>query len=190
MAAAPFILVTPGGGGDGDGLIDWVISAYEADPGIPLPALIAFGPFLPSKSRAAFTSRIDRLPGRLAAITFDSEIELLMEKAQGVVAMGGYNTFCEILSFDKRAVLVPRTNPRREQEIRAVAAESLGLARTLRETDERDPLHMAAVLRALPGQAKPSGAMIPGLLGGLDRIGERVRALTAMTPALALGAAR
>ena len=28
----PFILVTTGGGGDGDDLIDWVISAYEADP--------------------------------------------------------------------------------------------------------------------------------------------------------------
>jgi predicted glycosyltransferase len=23
--------------------------------------------------------------------------------------MGGYNTFCEILSFDKRALIVPRT---------------------------------------------------------------------------------
>ena len=31
------------------------------------------------------------------------------ERAGGVVAMGGYNTFCEILSFDKRAIIVPRT---------------------------------------------------------------------------------
>ena len=33
--------------------------------------------------------------------------------------MGGYNTFCEILSFDKRALIVPRTVPRLEQYIRA-----------------------------------------------------------------------
>ncbi|WP_348642120.1 glycosyltransferase [Methylobacterium sp. WL6] len=187
VAAEPFILVTPGGGGDGDGLIDWVISAYEADPAIPLPALIAFGPFLASKSRAAFLGRIARLPGRLSAITFDSEIELLMEKASGVVAMGGYNTFCEILSFDKRAVLVPRTTPRREQEIRAVAAEGLGLARTVLEADGRDPMRMAAALRALPDQAPPSRARIPDLLGGLDRIAERVRVLNAGAPVLALG---
>ena len=187
VAAEPFILVTAGGGGDGDGLIDWVISAYEADPGIPLPALIAFGPFLAPASRAAFLGRIARLAGRISAITFDSEIELLMEKARGVVAMGGYNTFCEILSFDKRAVLVPRTTPRREQEIRATAAESLGLARTVLEADGRDPSRMAAALRALPDQARPSRAMIPGLLGGLERIAERVRALNALAPALALG---
>ncbi len=62
----------------------------------------------------------------MAAITFDSEIEFLMRKAAGVVAMGGYNTFCEILSFDRPAVLVPRTEPRREQAIRALAAERLG----------------------------------------------------------------
>ena len=42
--------------------------------------------------------------------------------------MGGYNTFCEILSFDKRALIVPRTAPRMEQIIRASPrAEELGL---------------------------------------------------------------
>ena len=37
--------------------------------------------------------------------------------------MGGYNTFCEVLSFDKPAVIVPRTAPRLEQYIRACRAE-------------------------------------------------------------------
>ena len=37
--------------------------------------------------------------------------------------MGGYNTFCEVLSFDKRALIVPRHTPRLEQAIRAEAAE-------------------------------------------------------------------
>src|SRR5215212_6750310 len=41
----PFVLVTTGGGGDGEDMIDWIISAYEADPGIEMPALILFGPF-------------------------------------------------------------------------------------------------------------------------------------------------
>ncbi|MGH6913600.1 MAG: glycosyltransferase family protein, partial [Geminicoccales bacterium] len=35
LPGAPYILVTTGGGGDGEDLIDWVLSAYETDPGIP-----------------------------------------------------------------------------------------------------------------------------------------------------------
>ena len=31
----PYILVTPGGGGDGVDLVDWVLMAYESDPHIP-----------------------------------------------------------------------------------------------------------------------------------------------------------
>lgn len=179
LAGAPFLLVTPGGGGDGAALIDWVIAAYEADPGIPLPALVAFGPFLDAGVRADFLARIGRLPGRLAAITFDAQIELLIGRAAGVVAMGGYNTFCEILSFDRPALLVPRTEPRREQEIRARSAEALGLVRVLSEAGGRAPERMAAALRALPGQPQPSRVVVPGLLDGLGVVAERVRALTA-----------
>jgi predicted glycosyltransferase len=107
-------------------------------------------------------------------LTFDTKIELLIEKASAVVAMGGYNTFCEILSFDKRALIVPRTRPRLEQHIRAVEAERLGLVRMLSDRDEpRTPARMAAALRGLPGQPRPSEVVIPGLLDGLDRVRER-----------------
>ena len=179
---APFLLVTPGGGGDGASLIDWVLSAYEADPGLPLPALVAFGPFLAGPDRARFRARIAGLPGRLAALDFDAEIERLIARAAGIVAMGGYNTFCEILSFDKRAIVVPRTAPRREQAIRAEAAGALGLVRVLLEEDGRAPQRMAAALRGLPDQPLPSGIVAPGLLDGLDAIRERFDALTAVVP--------
>lgn len=177
MTGGPFLLATPGGGGDGEGLIDWVISAYEEDPGIPLPCLLAFGPFLDSGLREGFVRRVAALEGRVAAITFDSEIECLMRKAAGVVAMGGYNTFCEILSFDRPALLVPRTEPRREQAIRALAAERLGLVRVLMEEDGVAPARMAAALRALPAQPEPSRVVVPGLLDGLDAVVRRVRRL-------------
>jgi predicted glycosyltransferase len=177
MAAGPFVLVTPGGGGDGAALIDWVLAAYETDPGIALPCLIACGPFLDAAAREGFDARIARLRGRVTAITFDSQIEFLMRKAAGVVAMGGYNTFCEILSFDLRAILVPRTEPRREQAIRALAAERLGLARVLLEAEGRSPARMAAALRAVPDQTEPSRVLVPGLLAGLDVVAARVRAL-------------
>jgi predicted glycosyltransferase len=88
--------------------------------------------------------------------------------------MGGYNTFCEILSVDRPAVIVPRTRPRREQLIRAAAAEKLGLIRMLSaERDGVDPAVMGRAIRDLPRQARPSAVRVPGLLDGLDRIVER-----------------
>lgn len=173
----PFILVTTGGGGDGDHVIDWVISAYEVEPTIELPALIVFGPFTDPERRRGFLERIRRHP-KLDAISFDTKLELLMSKAAAVVAMGGYNTFCEILSFDRPSLIVPRVRPRREQLIRAVEAERLGLLTFLLEDEKgRDPAAMAAGLRALPRQPRPSDVVVPGLLDGLDAIRGRFTAL-------------
>ena len=173
----PFILVTAGGGGDGDDMIDWVISAYEADTTINTPALILFGPFINRDQRRSFMERIAR-NDRLDAIAFDNKIEYLIQKADAVVAMGGYNTFCEVLSLDKRALIVPRTRPRLEQYIRAVEAERLGLACMLTDRDEpRTPERMAAALHRLLSQPRPSEVVVPGLLDGLDRIRERLKLL-------------
>ncbi|MFX8466388.1 hypothetical protein ABTL61_19210, partial [Acinetobacter baumannii] len=88
----------------------------------------------------------------------------------GVVAMGGYNTFCEILSFDKPALLVPRTEPRLEQYIRASRAQALGLMRMLPDDGQRDPAAMAAALRRLPDQPPPSRVVVPGLMDGLTHV--------------------
>ena len=165
----PYVLVTPGGGRDGEELVDWLLSAYEMDPDLPHRALVVFGPFMRAKRRDGFLARIECLD-RVRAITFDNHLERLMAGAIGVVAMGGYNTFCEILTFDKPAVLVPRRHPRAEQYIRAARAEHLGLVRLLSDVDGRQPERMVEALRALPRQARPSEAFVPGLLDGLDRI--------------------
>lgn len=188
----PFLLVTTGGGGDGAGLVDWVISAYEADPHIPLPAVIAFGPFLSTTLRAQFAERIDRLP-KVEGLVFDPKIERLMSRAAGVVAMGGYNTFCEILSFDKPALLVPRARPRLEQTIRAQRAAELGLVRMLADpvefgATERDPLEMAAALTALCSQRPPSAGMPADMLGGHARIASHLGPLLDAGPARRSGA--
>ncbi|MET0527662.1 MAG: glycosyltransferase [Microvirga sp.] len=183
----PFILVTTGGGGDGDDLIDWVISAYEADPTLEQPALILFGPFIDRDTRRAFVERIAKQP-KLDVMSFDNKIEWLMKKADAIVAMGGYNTFCEALSFDKRTLIVPRTKPRLEQYIRAVEAERLGLVSMLSDYDEpRTPERMAQALRGLSTQPRPSEVVIPGMLDGLDRVQERLKAL--VEPAISYVAA-
>jgi predicted glycosyltransferase len=165
----PFILVTPGGGGDGEELVDWVLSAYEADQNIPYGAMIVFGPFMSATARENFKERAARFPN-IRTLTFTPNLGTLMQHAAGVVAMGGYNTFCEILSFDKRAIIVPRTRPRLEQFIRARAARNLGLIEMLDPEKGRDPLVMATALRQLPQQGLPSQVVVPGLLDGLGNV--------------------
>jgi predicted glycosyltransferase len=150
-------------------LVDWVLRAYEADRDIPHAALIVLGPFMPADQRKNFQRRTQALDN-VAAITFDAYLENLMHQSVAVVAMGGYNTFCEILSFDKPALLLPRVAPRREQLIRAMKARDLGLVATLDITSDNNATVMATALRHLPQQARPSSRIIPGLLDGLKNV--------------------
>jgi predicted glycosyltransferase len=170
----PYILVTVGGGGDGVEIVDWVIDAYEYDPGIAHRAIIVTGPFMQPTHQQEFQERCEKLD-KVEIIRFDSHIELLMERSSGIVAMGGYNTFCEILSLDKPALIVPRSVPRLEQLIRAKRAVELGLASMLDPEGERNPAVMAVALRKLPNQKPPSAYKIPGLLDGHERIAELIR---------------
>ncbi|MEE8333416.1 MAG: hypothetical protein V3R85_06170 [Alphaproteobacteria bacterium] len=165
----PYLLITAGGGGDGEALIDWALRAYELDSDMAYPALFVLGPFMPQDTQAAFLDRVNRLD-HAEAITFDPGFETLLARAAGVVGMGGYNTFCEILSFDKPALIVPRTVPRREQLIRAQRAGDLGLINFLVAGENPDAQIMATALHHLPQQRRPSEIVVPGLLDGLDNV--------------------
>ena len=170
----PYVLVTPGGGGDGYDMIDWVLSAYETATDLPYAPLFVLGPFMNADQQEELVQRIERLP-RAQTLTFDSHVEFLMAEAAGVISMCGYNTFCEILSFDKPAVIVPRSRPRQEQLVRAQQAERLGLVRMLDPDGPREPAVMAEAIRNLPSQPRPSSALLPGMLEGLERVVELAR---------------
>lgn len=174
----PYVLITPGGGGDGAAMVSLALEAYEQDPTLQPDAVLVYGPFLSGEVRDAFDARVNKLAGRVSAVGFDSRIESLFAGAEGVICMGGYNTFCEVLSFDKRAVIVPRTKPRLEQWLRASRAEELGLVRMLDEN--RDGMNadaMVEAIRRLPYQQKPSQAGSDGLLDGLDAVIARAATL-------------
>jgi predicted glycosyltransferase len=135
---------------------------------------------MPTEMQHDFMQRAERLPG-VEAITFSPHMESLMARAAGVVAMGGYNTFCEILSFDKRAIIVPRSKPRRDQLIRAMRAQEMGLLSMLVDDDKRDAKSMATALRRLPQQSPPSSVVVPGLMDGLPNVARLVRKALAET---------
>ncbi|MEH6473331.1 MAG: glycosyltransferase [Halopseudomonas sp.] len=171
----PYILITPGGGGDGVEMVDWVLSAYELCQDSPWHALFVLGPFMAQVEQQAFQQRADRL-SNVTLLTFDNHMESLMNGAEAVVAMGGYNTFCEILSFNKRALLIPRTTPREEQLIRAQHAQSLGFVSVLDPRDHSVEA-MCQALKALPQRPLPQQQMDDDFLSGLESVSSRTLAL-------------
>ena len=183
LPEVPYILITPGGGGDGEDMVNQVLLAYEKDPTLTPVALLVYGPFLIGDARVEFERRVANLDGRVIDVGFDSRMEGLMAGAEGVVAMGGYNTFCEILSCDVPAVIVPRKIPRLEQFIRASRAQDLGLVQMFDEKLDGGSVDaLADAIRNLPRQKPPSAGRYVGLLDGLECVVNRTRALLGQEP--------
>ncbi len=168
-----YILVTTGGGGDGSDLVHDVMNAYEQDPTLQLKALVVLGPYMPAAERTKLVKKGEKIPS-IEVIEFDNHMEELIEGATGVVAMGGYNTYCEILSFDKPALIVPRVKPREEQLLRAQRASELGLVDMLLPDQSADPAIMAEALKQLPNRQPPSQSGCTMRLEGLDHISQTV----------------
>jgi len=172
-----YILVTTGGGGDGADLVHNVIHAYQQDPTLQHKAFIVLGPYMPAKQRAKLVKKGSKIP-HIQVIEFDNRMEELIAGAKAVVAMGGYNTYCEILSFDKPALIVPRVAPREEQLIRAQRASELGLIEMLLPEESDDPLRFAQVLKRLPDRSPPSqtgkgqGMRLEGLVHISEIVGD------------------
>ena len=168
-----YILVTAGGGGDGSELMSMVLAAREFDRNLIYPLVLVPGPFMKAELREEVHRRATNLRN-VSVIDFDNEFETILSKASAVVGMCGYNTFCEIISFDKPSLFVPRTRPREEQLIRATRAAELGLSRMLDADQAADPEKMADALHALPNSPKPSQSDWTIDLAGLEKVCRRV----------------
>lgn len=167
------LLATAGGGGDGAELMRQVIAAHKFAPVAGQNIVLVTGPFMSTDEREDVNARAAGCP-TLSIIDFDANLEALMEEADAVVSMGGYNTFCEILSLDKRALIVPRLHPRSEQFIRANRAAELGYVDMLLPQEADDAARMARALEQLPRRALPSQAPNPPALDGLPQVIELV----------------
>lgn len=168
-----YILATTGGGGDGADLIHNIFDAYHHDQTLQHKMLIVLGPFMPARKRRKLVKKGSAIP-QVQIIEFDNRMENLIAGARAVVSMGGYNTFCEILSFDKPALIVPRVTPREEQLIRATRAAELGVIDMLRPEEAEDPARLAQALKRLPDRAPPSQVTSKLKLDGLEKITDLV----------------
>lgn len=125
----PVALCLVGGGADGMPLAEAFLRAR-----LPGRGALVTGPLMPEAERR----RLRRLAaGRreMHVLEFMTDPCPLLARADRVIAMGGYNTTCEVLAYGKPALIVPRVRPRSEQLIRASRFADLGLVDVLHPRD-------------------------------------------------------
>jgi predicted glycosyltransferase len=149
MRTDRLVVVTAGGGGDSFGLIQTYLEMLEnlSSRGSPaFDSLIVTGPLMATAKKAMLQRyRSTGLP--LTMKEFTPELFSYLNAADLVVSMGGYNSICEILSLNKRAIIVPRVKPRTEQLIRAERFAARGLFRVIHPRD-LTPDHLLATVEA------------------------------------------
>ena len=170
--AKPYILISPGGGKDGEEMVELALQALWLRRRHEVAVLVVLGPFMDEEKRAQFKRRAESMPN-LTVLDYHPRIESLIENAEGLITMGGYNTFCEILSFNKPAIVIPRTKPRSEQLIRARRAAQLGLV-TLLEPDATSPDNLLPLLENLTTQPRPADKLPAEMLNGMDKVCARI----------------
>ena len=171
-----YILITAGGGGDGEDLMSKVLAAREFDRKLTFPLVMVLGPFMKNEIQEEIHLRAEKLEN-IMVIDFDNELETIVNKARAVIGMCGYNTFCEIISFDKPALFMPRTHPREEQLIRAERASELGWVTKHSAEETQNPELMAQILHELPDKPAPSKSPVHIDLTGLETVCDQVGAV-------------
>lgn len=146
------VLVTPGGGEDGFHLLRNYVAGLQWLSGTR--TVIVSGPEMPAAQRESVRNAVAGNPD-VTMTEFTGELMRYMAAADVVVSMAGYNTICEILSLNKRAVTVPRVRPVIEQWIRAERLARLGLVENLSPDSLTPRLLANAVNRQLNAPAPP-----------------------------------
>ena len=118
IGSEPYLLVTAGGGGDGQALMRAYLSAVEAGAVSGLRSIVVTGPLMSAGRRAELLVRCEAL-ANVEVLDFATNMRSLIASAAGVVSMGGYNTVVEELAAGVPTLLIPRHTPRLEQTIRA-----------------------------------------------------------------------
>jgi predicted glycosyltransferase len=125
------VLVTPGGGEDGYQLLRHYIQglgALQSPPGFK--SLIICGPEM-AESQRQHIQRATENRDDVILQNFTDDMMACMGASDLVISMGGYNTVCELLTLGKRAIVVPRVNPVKEQWIRAERMDKRRLLRAI-----------------------------------------------------------
>lgn len=172
----PLVLVTVGGGADGGPTLRAYLQGLrqgEAPPG--LVSFVVTGPLLDAAERQGLDALAAGLPD-LTLTPFEPDLAAVLEAADAVVCMGGYNAMSEAVFAGKRPVVVPRRPGPEEQILRARRFAELGLASVV-PPDDVTSATLWRTLRAELGRGTAPPAVLP-----FDGRGRIVAELAALLP--------
>jgi predicted glycosyltransferase len=153
----PQVLVTTGGGEDGATRVSAYLDALE----LRRPdwdSVIVLGPLMDPAVARKLKRRARDLEASVRVHTFYDDLPRLVASSSVAVTMAGYNTVAELLRCRVRPVLLPRTEPRLEQAIRARRLADLGWAESLespRPAELRAAVERSLSLGRLRGPLPP-----------------------------------
>jgi predicted glycosyltransferase len=124
---APSVVCTLGGGEDGRAVAWAFLEAMTFLRPQGWTGTLVTGPLMPVHD---YRSLADAAAlGDVTCVPFVEDMWGLVDGADAVVAMAGYNTICEVLAVGVPTVVLPRTCPRQEQLLRATRLAERGLVR-------------------------------------------------------------
>ena len=183
MGTAPMVLVHAGGGEDGASLLDATLDAVRmAGPTRGFACRIVGGPELAPAEQMRLRARAMALPD-VTWLNFTDAMGDEVAAADLVISMGGYNSVCEVLSYRKRSIIVPRSTPVREQRIRAEAMARLGLLSMIAIEDLRPGALLDRIRIELERTNVVHSRMARLNFNGLDGICERLLGTDRSDPA-------
>src|SRR5262249_15320100 len=160
----PFVIATSGGGVDGPALLQaFVRAAARRRPQRGGRWVAVTGPLMADEDHAEIASLAEAHHVEVHRVI--PELRNTIAEADCVVSMAGYNTVCDVMSYGRRSILVPRARPSQEQSLRAQRLREWGVADVI----EAEELHSES-LAAASGNALAEPAPSPGALplGGLQ----------------------
>ncbi len=120
------IVVTAGGGHDAYPMMSAMLKGLAGVPAQPgLNAIVVTGPLMAEDDRAKLRAEAIGLPATIVAFT--DRMRPLLESADLIVTMGGYNSMLETAALGKPTINIPRSGPSQEQSIRAELFARFGL---------------------------------------------------------------
>jgi predicted glycosyltransferase len=158
-----FVLVAVGGGADGYDVLRVALEASCLDAEArALDWVLVGGPLMPAADRERL-KRAVRPHTRVRVLDSVADLTGYIAAADVVVSRGGYNAVCEILSFDRPAVLVPRVTfgveENLEQLIRAEAFARRGHVRMIHPARMTPAGLLTAVIELLRQPPQPKRAL-------------------------------
>ena len=146
------ILVTPGGGEDGYYLISNYLQGLAQQRNSfteqNIHTLIFCGAEMPLQHQQQIYQQAKELPGVIVK-EFTNDMMSYINAADLVVSMCGYNTITEVLQKGKKAIVVPRIKPGREQLIRAQSMAKAGLIQTIHPEELNPDLLVKIIFNSL-----------------------------------------